>query len=112
MLPGITVHIIENADNRGFSQANNQAMAYSRAPMMFLLNPDTEVTRGAIDTLIACLELDEGIGACGPRLLNTDGSLPHHVGRNPPTAWEILISGLGLWRLIPRHLRGELLLGG
>ena len=112
LLPGVNVHVIENAVNEGFSRANNQAMAYSRAPLMFLLNPDTEVTKGAIDTLIACLRSGERIGACGPRLLNTDGSLQHSVWRNPPAAWEIIISGLGLWRLIPRRLRGELLLGG
>ena len=112
MLSGIAVHIIENADNAGFSKANNQAITYSQAPMLLLLNPDTEITTGAIDTLIACLQSDERVGACGPRLLNTDGSLQHSVWRNPPTAWEIIFSGVGLWRLIPRRLRGDLLLGG
>jgi GT2 family glycosyltransferase len=112
LLPGIDVHVIENSENAGFAKANNQAIAYSQAPMLFLLNPDTEVTAGAIETLIACLNSDEKIGACGPQLLNTDGSLQPSVWRNPPTAWEILVTGLGLWRLIPRRLRGELLLGG
>jgi N-acetylglucosaminyl-diphospho-decaprenol L-rhamnosyltransferase len=112
LLPGIAVHVIVNTDNTGFSKANNQAIAFSHAPMLFLLNPDTEVTFGAIDALIACLNSDERIGACGPRLLNTDGSLQHSVWRNPPTAWETVVSGVGLWRLIPRSLRGELLLGG
>jgi GT2 family glycosyltransferase len=112
LLPGIEVHVIENADNAGFARANNQGFAYTRAPLLFLLNPDTEVKPGAIDTLIACLNSDGGVGACGPRLLNTDGSPQHSVWRNPPTASEILITGLGLWRLIPRGLRGRLLLGG
>ncbi len=112
LLPGIDVHVIENTDNSGFSKANNQAMAFSQAPLLFLLNPDTEVTAGAIDTLIAYLNSDERIGACGPRLLNTDGSLQHSVWSNPPTAVEIIVSGTGIWRLIPRRLRGEWLLGG
>jgi len=112
LLPGIDVHVIENADNAGFARANNQGFAYTRAPLLFLLNPDTEVKPGAIDTLRECLDYDPSIGACGPRLLNTDGSLQHSVWRNPPTASEILITGLGLWRLIPRGLRGRLLLGG
>src|SRR2546426_3289673 len=107
LLPGVHVHVIENALNEGFSSANNQAMAYSRAPMMFLLNPDTEVTKGAIDTLIACLRSGERIGACGPRLLKTDGSLQHSVWRNPPAAWEIIISCLSLWRVLHRRLLGE-----
>ncbi len=112
LLPGIDVHVIENLDNAGFARANNQAFAYTSAPLLFLLNPDTELTAGAIDALIACLESDPAIGASGPRLLNTDGSLQPSVWRNPPTAWEILVTGLGLWRLIPRALRGRLLLGG
>jgi len=112
LLPGIKIHVIENAENAGFSKANNQAIAYSDASMLLLLNPDTEVTSGAIDTMVACLHSDERIGACGPRLLNTDGSLQPSVWRNPPTAWEIVISGIGVWRLIPRRLRANLLLGG
>jgi N-acetylglucosaminyl-diphospho-decaprenol L-rhamnosyltransferase len=112
LLPEVPLRIIENVDNVGFSRANNQAIANSQAPMLFLLNPDTEVRSVAIDTLIACLNSDERIGACGPRLLNTDGSLQHSVWRNPPTAWEIIVSGIGLWRLIPRRLRGKVLLGG
>ena len=111
LLPGIVVHIIENPDNAGFSKANNQGIAWSQAPIVFLLNPDTEVTSGAIDTLVACLNSNERIGACGPRLLNTDGSLQPSVYPNPPTAWGTIMTGIGLWRLIPRRLRGDLLLG-
>jgi GT2 family glycosyltransferase len=55
---------------------------------------------------------DEQIAVCGPRLLNSDGSLQPSAWRNPPAAWEIVVSGLGLWRLIPARIRGELLLGG
>jgi GT2 family glycosyltransferase len=112
MFPIVDIDLIENTENTGFSRANNQAIALSKTPMLFLLNPDTEVKPGAIDTLITCLNSDERIGACGPRLLNTDGSLQPSVWRNPPTPWEIVVTGLGLWRLIPRRLRGDLLLGG
>ena len=112
LMPGITVHVIENSENEGFSKANNQAIAYSKAPMVFLLNPDTEVTSGAIDALIACLNSNERIGACGPRLLNTDGSLQPSVYRNPPPPWVTIVTGTGLWRLVPRRVRGDLLLGG
>jgi GT2 family glycosyltransferase len=111
LLPGISLHVIENSHNVGFSQANNQAFALSRAPMLFLLNPDTEVTPGAIDTLIATLNSNEHVGACGPRLLNTDGSLQPSVYRNPTPAWVTIVTGIGIWRFIPRRLRGDLLLG-
>ena len=112
LLPQIAVHVIENADNAGFGAANNQGIAHGRGQMVLLLNPDTELTAGAIDRLIECLQSSDRIGACGPRLLNPDGSLQHSVWRNPPAAWEMIVSGLGLWRLIPRARRGTLLLGG
>jgi len=104
--------IIENPDNRGFAIANNQAIAASNSPLIFLLNSDADVTAGAIDSLIATLQSDARIGAVGPRLHNTDGTLQHSVWRNPPTVREILLNGSGLWRLIPKRVRGEWLLGG
>lgn len=108
----IPLRLIENDENFGFGRANNQAFALSESDFLFLLNADTELTPGACDALIKTLSSSEQIGACGPRLLNSDGSLQHSVWRNPRTAREIIIGGLGLWRLIPRRLRGELLLGG
>lgn len=107
----LKVRLIENVENVGFSRANNQAIAYSEAPLLLLLNNDTEVMPGTIDLLIATLKSDDRIGACGPRLINPDGSLQVSAWRNPPTPWEILVSGLRIYRLIPRTIRGELLLG-
>jgi len=104
------VHLIENATNAGFGAANNQAFEISRAHFLFLLNADAELTAGSCDTLIKTLSSDARIGACGPRLLNPDGSLQISVWRNPPTAWATLLSGLRLASLLPPRLRGELLL--
>ena len=112
LLGAINLRVIENAENVGFGRANNQAFALTEAPLLFLLNADAELTAGACDQLIQTLNSDQRIGASGPRLLNTDGSLQPSVWRNPPVAWEIIVSGLGLWRLIPRRVRGKLLLGG
>src|SRR6185295_10271341 len=106
------LRIIENLDNRGFGQANNQAFALTDSPLLFLLNPYTEVTAGSIDRLLATLESEARVGAVGPRMLNADGSLQISVWRNPPAAWEILLSQLKLYALLPRRWRGELLLGG
>jgi GT2 family glycosyltransferase len=106
------LRIIENDKNLGFGRANNQAFALTEAPLLLLLNPDTEVTPGSIDCLIATLQSSTRIAAVGPRLLNVNGSLQISVWRNPPSAWEILLSQLKLYLLLPRRLRGELLLGG
>lgn len=104
------LRVFENADNLGFGKANNGAFALTDAPLLFLLNPDTEVTPGSIDALVATVRSDKRIGMAGPKLVNADGSLQVSVWRNPPAAWEMLLTGFRLHRLLPRRARGELLL--
>jgi GT2 family glycosyltransferase len=105
------VRLLENTENVGFGRANNQAFAASGAPFLFLLNTDAEVHAGAFDKLLATLKEDEQIGVVGPRLLNTDGTLQPSVWRNPLTSFEMIVTTLHLHKLLPRRLRGELLLG-
>ena len=106
------LRIVENLENRGFGQANNQAFALTDTPFLLLLNPDAEVTEDSIDELIATVRSGARVGAAGPKILNADGSLQISAWRNPPAAWEILLSQMKLYLLLPRRLRGELLLGG
>lgn len=105
------LHIIENKENLGFSKANNQGIVLSKSRLVLLLNSDTEVLDGAIDALIARIDSDPKIGACGPKLLNSDGTLQPSVFCNPPTPWELLINGLRFYKLLPNNYRGTLLLG-
>lgn len=105
------VRVIENSENLGFGGANNLAFGLSSAPLLFLLNNDAEVRPGTIDRLIATINSDARVGACGPRVVNPDGTLQVSVLRNPPTPWEMIVTALRLYRLMPRKIRGELLLG-
>ena len=107
---GESLRIVENEENRGFGSANNQAFKLTSAPLLFLLNPDTEVTRGSVDKLIAAVRSDDRTGMAGPKLLNADGSVQVSVWRGDPSAWEALLTGFRLHKLLPRRARGELLL--
>jgi len=111
LIAGEQVRIFSNSENRGFGAANNQAFQLTSAPYVFLLNLDTEVPPGTIDTLISKLTADPKIGACGPKILNFDGSLQVSVFFNPPRVWHTILSQLWLYHLLPRRMRGELLLG-
>ena len=111
MIANEQLRIIFNSENRGFGAANNQAFALTDSQYLFLLNLDTEVRPGTIDKLIQKLNSDPKIGACGPKLVNTDGSTQVSVFFNPPCVWHTILSQLWLYRLLPRRLRGELLLG-
>lgn len=105
------IRIVRNSENRGFGAANNQGFALTESPFVFLLNLDTEVRPGTIDTLIHTIKSDPQIGICGPRILNTDGSLQISAFFNPPRVWHTVLSQLKLYHLLPHRLRGELLLG-
>ena len=54
--------MIRNADNRGFSAANNQGLRAARGEFLCLLNNDTVVTRGWLSTLIGHLRKMPGLG--------------------------------------------------
>lgn len=105
------LRIVNNTENRGFGAANNQGFALTDSPFVFLLNLDTELRPGTIDTLLRTIRSNEKIGVCGPKIVNSDGSLQVSAFFNPPRAWHTLLSQLKLYLLLPQRIRGELLLG-
>ena len=52
------LRIVNNSENRGFGAANNQGFALTNSPFVFLLNLDTEVPPGTIDTLMRTIKSD------------------------------------------------------
>ena len=111
LLANQQLRIIQNSDNVGFGRANNQAFALTQSPFLFLLNPDATVEPDAIQTLFETLQSDSRIGASGPRILNPDGSTQISVYFAPPSFWHTFLWQLRLYTILPRRLRGELLLG-
>ena len=77
------VVVIGNHENKGFARANNQGIKQSRGQHVLLLNPDTIVPPGSLDRLVAFLGNNPDVGACGPKLLNADGSTQASVRRFP-----------------------------
>ena len=67
-----SVRVISLPKNLGFGAANNVALRESGAPFALLLNSDTIVPAGAIDTLLSRLEAANA-SAAGPRLEDGDG---------------------------------------
>ncbi len=100
------VRLIENQENRGFAAANNQAIERCRADYLLLLNPDTEISRQAIDRLAGLLDREPGAAAVGPRLLGPDGSVQVSAWRFPGVR-----SALASWSNLTRLLPGALARG-
>jgi GT2 family glycosyltransferase len=69
-----TVTVIANEHNRGFAAANNQGFQKAKGQYILLLNPDTIVHKGSLDALIDFMDNNSDVGACGPKLLNADGT--------------------------------------
>lgn len=92
------VHLIANRGNTGFTQANNQALRRCRGRNVAILNPDTEPAPGSLTAMACFLDSHPEVGAVGPKLLNTDGSLQHN-GRRFPSVWREFLAVSGLRRL-------------
>jgi GT2 family glycosyltransferase len=86
------VRLIENRENSGFARANNRAIKQSSGRYLLLLNSDTEVQPGALETLVDYMEENPQVGVAGSQLLNPDGSLQISCFPAPTLLRE-------LWRL-------------
>lgn len=102
------IHIIESIKNAGFARGNNLAYKNSTGEYLFLLNPDAEVTSGAMEHLVNFLETNPRAGVAGPKLLNPDGTVQPSV-RRFPGIWNSMIVFSGLHRIVP--LRRYLMIG-
>ena len=69
------VTLIRNEDNLGFSRANNQAIDMARGRYIFLLNNDAVLQGDALADLVSFMDEHEQAGACGPRVVNADGTM-------------------------------------
>lgn len=70
---GDAVRVIEAGKNGGFSAGNNVGIRAVEAEYYLLLNSDTIVRPGAIETLVRLAEDDPAAGLFGPRLEYLDG---------------------------------------
>lgn len=76
--------------NLGFARGNNRAIEQAQGEFVLLLNPDTILKGGALQTLKQFLEDHPDCGAAGAMLLNPDGSLQYSCSPEPTLAREFL----------------------
>ncbi len=80
--------ILANEKNKGFASAVNQGFKIARSPILFLLNPDTEVTPGALEAIVARMQaLPQQTAIVGLHLVTRSGQTIHSV-RTLPTPWS------------------------
>jgi GT2 family glycosyltransferase len=76
-----TIVLVRNAANVGFARATNQGIRATTAPLALLLNSDTVVPAGALDTLRSALIADASSAIAGPRLVDDHGTAELSFGR-------------------------------
>jgi N-acetylglucosaminyl-diphospho-decaprenol L-rhamnosyltransferase len=85
-----TARVLESRSNRGFSAANNEGLRASTGPQVLVLNPDAEVTPGAVEILSGILDARPTVGVVGPLTRNPDGSVQVSFGPDltPLAEWR------------------------
>ncbi|MBN2146115.1 MAG: glycosyltransferase family 2 protein [Anaerolineales bacterium] len=96
------VAVIRNNQNDGFARPMNQAMRQSQGRYLLLLNPDTLVHPGALQTLAQLLDDHPEVGICGPKVLNRDGTLQKPCRRGVSRPWATFSYVSGLSSLFPK----------
>jgi GT2 family glycosyltransferase len=84
------VRVLPLPENLGFARANNAAMREAQGRFLLLLNNDTLVKRGAVDTMLRTMRERPQVGALGPLLRNEDGSVQISYGRMMSFHAEVL----------------------
>lgn len=75
---------IQSKENLGFAGGNNLGIEQAKGDYIFLLNNDTEIPAGCIETMIAELDANEKIGLLSPLLLYFDQKdLVQYAGFTP-----------------------------
>lgn len=101
------VRLIAKADNRGFAEASNEALATTDGRCAVLLNPDTIVRENALRILLRFMDETPSAGLSGPRLVYGDGSFQHSAFGFPTLAQAFLDFFPTHHRLLDSRLNGR-----
>ncbi|WP_111709484.1 glycosyltransferase family 2 protein [Lutibacter citreus] len=79
------VILIENKENVGFSKANNQGSKLAKGEFILILNPDTVIGEGTLDSIISVARKKQNLGVLGVKLIDGSGEFAPESKRGIPT---------------------------
>jgi GT2 family glycosyltransferase len=91
------VQVVERKRRHGFGANHNEAIRRATGRYVLILNEDTILHPGAIDRLRRFMDQNPEVGACGPKILNPDGS-PQPSAFHFPTPGRVALTTLTLQR--------------
>jgi N-acetylglucosaminyl-diphospho-decaprenol L-rhamnosyltransferase len=95
------VILVRNEVNQFYVRNNNLGLKMSRARYACLLNSDTRLISNAFQALVTYMDENPQVAACGPKLLNPDGSVQHCI-RYFPGPGTMVLQALNWHKLFPR----------
>jgi GT2 family glycosyltransferase len=95
------VILVRNSSNQFYVRNNNLGMLMSRARHACLLNSDTLLIGNAFRALVQYMDQNPEVAACGPKLLNPDGSVQHCI-RHFSGPVTMVLQALNWHKLFPR----------
>ena len=91
------IQLIRSAANLGFAAANNLGFQRAQGRYIVLLNPDTQLGSGVLQTAISHMDAHPSAGLAGGRLIDRDGRLQPSARVFPSLLNEFLVlSGLAV----------------
>lgn len=99
---------IFNKQNKGVAPARNQGLKIANGRYLLILDVDTRVEPGALDTLVQCMDANPNVGLGAPKLVDGSGHL-QYTCRYYPTILTKIYRRLP-WKFFKRKLREEILL--
>lgn len=88
-------NLIRNADNLGFSNANNIGIAHASGDYICLVNSDVKFVDDCLSPMLRYLEDNPGVAMIGPKMLTVKGEVARSTMRFP-TIWNSLSRALAL----------------
>jgi len=95
------VILVRNKTNQFYAKNNNLGLRMARGRYACLLNSDTVLVGDALSSLVAFMDTHPDVAACGPKLLNPDGTAQHCI-RSFPGLAVMILQGLNWHKLFPK----------
>lgn len=97
------VKYIPAPENLGYGKGNNLGIKSAKGEYVFILNPDTIVTKGVVERMLDFIEKNNKVGAVAPSLYDESGKVYPSQGTGPLTPIEGVVALSFLNKIFPNN---------
>jgi GT2 family glycosyltransferase len=93
---------IYNAENLGFSRANNVGIKKTNGDLILFLNPDTVVYKDTLTKMVDFMNNHQNAGAATCKVVMANNQIDDATHRGFPTPWNSLMYFTGFAKMFPK----------